>query len=121
MNVSKIIELNNAIYKSCIVVQTHQSLHEIKNLLEEDIYADNLDGKILLDTLFHDGNTENRFIEFTANKGVLNWDTIKFVGIERRGEIRKQIARFLSETPEILDQSILTRVQKKMISKGIGI
>ncbi len=120
MSEVNIIELSNEFkYSACVVLQTHLSLHEIKPVLEHQLTE--LQGKIVLDTLFHSGNVEDRFIEVEIKNGQINWSTVKVASIGKHNEIRSLVARHIKDNLELINSSILSSIQKKLISKGIGI
>ena len=75
-------------------------------------------GTILVDQILHVGNTDKRFMEFqyTGNE-IKNGD---FVNIKKDSKIRKLTCDFLNNTG-LIDSSILTSIQTRMIKKGIVI
>lgn len=75
-------------------------------------------GTILIDQILHVGNTKKRFMSFQFNGNELkNGD---FVNINKDSEIRKLTCNFLNDTG-LVDSSILTSIQSRMIKKGIAI
>jgi hypothetical protein len=113
-----VIQIDQSVYDACIIIQTYQSLHELKPELTR---LNNVHGKVLLDTLFHSGNVNDRFIELDTNNGKLDWSSARTAYIDKQDEIRTIIAKALEKTPEILNNSILSSIQKKLLSRGIGI
>ena len=77
--------------------------------------------RILFDTLLSSGNTNERFAEacYTDDNFVLG--SFQFVEISKKDQLRKYCAEFFCENREILEFSILTPIQKKLLSKGITI
>ncbi|AHL73545.1 hypothetical protein BW16_05595 [Bacillus pumilus] len=121
MSILKTIELKRDDYSFCVLIQTQESLHELKPELNRNFSVENIHGRILFDTLFHAGNAEDRFFEIETENGNPNWETLKTAFVEKQDNIRKKIAEVLMESPELLEVSPLTNVQKRMLSKGIGI
>lgn len=75
-------------------------------------------GAILIDQILHVGNTEKRFMAFQYNGNeIKNGD---FVTIKKDSKIRKLTCDFLN-TSGLIDDSILTSIQSRMIKKGIAI
>lgn len=120
-NVTNIIELKNSKYNNCVIIQTHRSLQEVKKELDENLSIAVTNGSILIDTLFHAGNTEGRFIEAVINDGGVNWSSLKPVRIDKRDEIRVVVAKEIGKNFDLLNHSTLTSIQKNLISKGVGI
>lgn len=121
MSILKTIELKRDDYSFCVLIQAQESLHELRPELDRDISCENMQGKILFDTLFHAGNADDRFFEIETENGRPNWETLKTTLVEKQDNIRKKIAQVLMENPELLEVSPLTNIQKRMLSKGIGI
>lgn len=121
MSKFNVIELNQHKYDACIIIQTHESLHEIKKELNQKVNNINMHGKVLIDTLFHAGNVNDRFIEVLAMNGDLDWSSAHTACIDKQDEIREIVAKSLGDFPEIINNSILTSIQKKLISRGVGI
>lgn len=118
MSKFNVIQLDKNGYDACIIIQTYESLHELK---PELTHFSNVHGKVLLDTLFHSGNVNDRFIELDSKNGNLDWSSARTAFIDKQDEIRTIIAKTLEKTPEMLNSSILTSIQKKLLSRGIGI
>lgn len=116
-----VIELKEHKYNACIIVQTHESLQELKGELMDRVNKSNIHGKIIIDTLFHVGNVKDRFIEVCSVNGNLDWSSAQIANISKQDEIREVIARTLKKFPDIINNSILSNIQKKLISRGVGI
>lgn len=121
MNLTNVIKLFDNEYSLCVIIQTYRSLQEVKTEISKEISFVKIDGKIIFDTLFHVGSSEDRFIEVEANNGILEWSTSKCVYLDRENEIRKKVSETLRDNISILDNSVLTNVQKRLIGKGIVI
>lgn len=123
MTMSKfnVIELNEDQYDTCVIVQTHESLYELEKELTSLVNMLHSNKKILFDTLFHTGNSNDRFIEFELSNGEIDWETAQVAHIKKQDSIRSVIANRIKEDSELINSSILSSVQKQMILKGIGI
>lgn len=121
MNLTNVIKLFDNEYSLCVIIQTYRSLQEVKTEINKEISFVKIDGKIIFDTLFHVGSSEDRFIEVEANNGILEWSTSKCVYLDRENEIRKKVSETLRDNISILDNSVLTNVQKRLIGKGLVI
>lgn len=53
--------------------------------------------------------------------GKFNWSTLKAVTVDKQSEIRKEVGKFLMNNPWLVESSTLTNIQKRLLSKGIGI
>ena len=75
-------------------------------------------GTILFDQILHVGNTEKRFMTFQFNGNEINHGD--FVIIRKDNKIRKLTCDFLNDAG-LVDSSVLTSIQSRMIKKGIAI
>lgn len=73
---------------------------------------------ILFDQILHVGNTEKRFMTFQFNGNEIN--NGDFVIIRKDNKIRKLTCDFLNDAG-LVDSSVLTSIQSRMIKKGIAI
>lgn len=121
MSKFNVIELEKSAYDTCVIVQTHESLYELKNELTPLITMLHSNNKILFDTLFHSGNSTDRFIEFEINDGEIDWETAQVARITKQDSLRSIIANRIKGDVELINNSILSSIQKKMIAKGMGI
>ncbi|MES9749039.1 type II toxin-antitoxin system RnlB family antitoxin, partial [Bacillus safensis] len=101
--------------------QAQESLHDLKPELNRNISCENIHGRILFDTLFHSGNEDDRFFEIETENGQPVWGTLKTAVVKKQDNIRKKIAEVLMKNPELLEVSPLTSIQKRLLSKGVGI
>ncbi|MCI3197705.1 hypothetical protein GXP75_18945 [Bacillus sp. HU-1818] len=117
----KVMKLKRENYSHCVLIQSQESLHSMKVDLERFIARENIEGRVLLDTLFHAGNTYDRFYEIEIKHEKVNWSMLKVVSVEKQSEIRKKVGRFLMNNPQLVESSTLTNIQKRLLSAGIGI
>lgn len=75
-------------------------------------------GTILVDQILHVGNTEKRFMTFQFNGSEMN--NGDFVSVKKDSKIRKLTCDFLNNTG-LVNSSVLTSIQSRMIKKGIVI
>ncbi len=88
--------------------------------IEEILTQNYVEGKFLIDQILHSGNTNERFIEFELSNGKIISDTIKFSQIPKDSPIRDQSRKMLCDN-DLIDYSILSNIQKRMLQKGIAI
>lgn len=115
----EIIDIFDEKYSCCLMVLG--SFHDLKVKIDNVVKTKEVDGEILLDTLFHSGNGDDRFYTIQADQGKLNWDTLELQNISKRSEVRKKISKVLAADKHLVLNSTLTNVQKKMVLAGIGI
>ena len=77
--------------------------------------------KILFDMILCRGNSSDRFIEGKFDGSVIIKNSISVLKVDKKNTIRKMSAQLLLNNREIVENSILTSIQKKMILKGIAI
>lgn len=77
------------------------------------------DGVILIDRLLSMGNVEDRFIEATVENGAVVPSSLKPVAIKKKSVARQQATALLKKHEEVLEYSLLTEVQKRIIRRGL--
>lgn len=65
------------------------------------------------------GNVEDRFIEATVENGAVVLSSLKPVTIKKKSVARQQAAALLKKHDELLEYSLLTEVQKRIIRHGL--
>lgn len=115
------IELNNEKYKVLIILTTYEP--PLKYLDAYTLYLINKEyyGYLLIDTLMHSGNSNERFLEAFFDGEIIKNDTIKFTNIDKKNSIRKATCDLLRSNPDMLNYSILNSAQKQLINKGLCI
>lgn len=113
---------NNDEYKFYIIMNSSKSPLTFLRNIYMDLYEYNQDGKILIDQIMHVGNNEKRFIsvEYSRSDQSINTNKIKFVNIPKDNIYRRISCQYF-KNKEILEYSLLTSIQKRMINKGIAI
>jgi len=77
--------------------------------------------KIIFDMMIDMGNTAERFTEAVFNGEHLVPATFAFAKIDKKSPLRQCSADFFMKNPSMLEYSVLTSVQQKLINKGIAI
>lgn len=93
----------------------------IKDIKEN--YGEKGKVNIIIDGLLSMGNSSDRFIEMTIDfdKMDIGDESWKVYETPKQSDLRKFSSSFYMRKTEIIENSILNSVQKKMILKGIGI
>lgn len=113
MNRFEIRRLDNSNYDYLILSTSYVNPLQNISEIEKTLKAKNI--RILFDLLLSNGNSENRFIEATFNGEKLdNFRNCNNVDIE----IRKKAGQFYQENTNLLNNSVLSRPTKFLISKG---
>lgn len=77
-------------------------------------------GRIIIDQILHSGNTGERYICLDIVAGKVNQSSISFYTLPKGDNIRK-LSRQILYTNNLIDYSILSSIQKRMLKKGIPI
>lgn len=77
--------------------------------------------RIIFDTILVRGNGEKRFVDCVFDGNKILKDTLKVRKIKKSDRIRDISADILSQNKDLVDNSVLTSIQKRMILKGIAI
>lgn len=122
INKYKIKKININNYKVIIFGLSHESpllyLDDIsKELKFQNIYI----CKVVFDMLLCNGNTTERYIEAVFNGEQFVDTSFKYIKVDKKNELRKIALDIINSDKSILENSILTLLQKKMINKGIKI
>lgn len=108
-------KLNNSEYEYLLIATSFQSsLSELKKL---DELADLKAGRILFDFTLSNGISKNRFIECAVSLGNVKPKSAKIV-IEVEDEVKEVSSMFLKENKDILENSLLPKSIKYLISNG---
>lgn len=114
----KIIPLNDAQeYIYLVILCDSRSPYDYLNDIAHDILKKE-SGNILIDQILHVGNTDKRFISFALDDGKLHDGVI--TTIPKKSFYRKATCEFFKGS-SVMEGSILTSTQKRMINKGITI
>lgn len=77
-------------------------------------------GHILIDQILHSGNSEDRFITLDVKNGRVVRNSISFYTVPKDAYVRN-ISRNLLFQHNLIDFSILSSIQKRMLKSGISI
>lgn len=115
----KVINLNNdPEYSALVIMCMPESPYKCIDNIAQQLSSIPNDAKILIDELLHVGNTEKRYIEFTMKNGKLI--SGKIVSIPKTSNNRILSCDFLKDS-NLLESSIISSIQYRMIKKGITI
>ncbi len=117
MNKYEIIKTPQMDYSALVILYTSDSLFFFVNELIEDLEAKNISGNVLIDQIMHSGNNDERFILLRLNEKKENY---KYIPISKKSEYRILSCSHLRKK-DIINNSILSSTQSKMIKKGLVI
>lgn len=122
MNKYSIIKINNKDYKAIIFSNTYESqLFYLEDITKELKNQKINNCKILFDNILTVGNTSERYTEAIFDGEEFINSSFKYIKIDKKNDIRKISTDYIRSNISILDNSILTSLQIKMIKKGITI
>jgi len=120
MNEYEIIKTFNQEYIALVTMCNSYAPLQYLEVIESDLIKQNIFGSVLLDQILHVGNTDERFILIEINENGINRSSIKFIRVSKKSFFRKLTCDLLVKE-NLLDTSILSSIQKKMIIKGLVI
>lgn len=77
--------------------------------------------EIIFDLLLSSGNSSKRFAKINYDGKHLDRKSFKFISIDKKDNLRKVSADHYKYKGELVEQSILSSIQKKLITNGIAI
>lgn len=77
--------------------------------------------KVVFDLLLNMGNNKERYAEAYFDGNEFNKSSFRYITVDKKSEIRKFSCSYFMKNPDLLDNSILNSIQKKMLIKGITI
>lgn len=121
MRMYDIIKLENLDYDGLVMICNANSPNDYLPLIYKELKENDIKGKIIIDEILHVGNTGKRFIEFEFNNN-LSIEEIKmnFVDVSKDNKLREIACEYLRKN-DLINFSILSSIQKRMINKGISI
>lgn len=92
----------------------------VRNELSHELRSESY--RILIDTFTQSGNSNKRFIQLdVTNEHDIKWDTLTFVNIQKDHAIRRHSAYHIFENKIDLTNTPVTKAEKGLMAKGIGI
>ena len=114
------VPLKDEIYSHIIFANSCEScLFYLEDIINELKSQKTPKSKMIFDMLLCTGNSEDRYIEVVFDGDTFIKSSFKDVFISKKDNIRKISSEYIKSNMEILDNSILTSAQIKMIGKGI--
>lgn len=121
MKMYAVIKLENSEYNSLVIMCNANSPIDYLSSIYTELIEQKAEGKILIDEILHVGNTEKRFISFEFNIDQKQENIeLKFVKVKKDNILRKISCEYLRKN-DLLEYSILSSIQKRIMGKGIAI
>lgn len=108
-------------YAGIVFVNTIDSIHDVSSDIEMLLREKNVTGDVVIDTLLHTGNDDDRFYVLHADNGSVDWVGLTQKDISRGSSVRSLAASYVKEHESELCLDLLTGKQRRMLAKGIGI
>lgn len=122
MNDYCVLKLENNDYAAMIISKSHETpfiyLEEIVTELKNQNIGN---AKVIFDMLLCRGNSSERYTEAIFDGEVFLKSSFQFIKVNKKDILRHLAHDFYNSHIDILDNSILTSLQIKMIKKGIVI
>ena len=116
----KKIEYNE--YKVIIFSTSYETpLQDINEISKELCSNIQPKAKVIFDLLLNMGNNSERFAEAFFDGFEFAKTSFKYIDVDKKSEIRKLSSTYFKSNSDLLDNSILSSVQKKMLVKGMTI
>jgi hypothetical protein len=106
-------------YSCLVIICNANSPHDYISSIRLDLNRSNIKGSVLIDQFLHVGNNESRFLTFKHENNTCD-NSLSVAFIEKGSIYRKVTCDYLLKNG-LIDNSILTSIQKRMIRKGIYI
>ena len=110
---------DNSYFALLTTLSPNNPIDLIRQFVEEHQF--NCLGNIIVDCILYTGNNSDRFIEIKCEDGKLNLNKYNFVILDRKNEIRIKANNTLRRYPVLVNNSILSNSQKKLLLHGISI
>ena len=109
-------------YNLIIFADTYESPFYHIDEIEKEINDMNIQETVVLfDRLLSIGNVTERFVELKFRDGRFIKDSYKTVSLLKKSKLRTRCANYFHDHDDLLEYSILTNIQKKLLKKGITI
>lgn len=116
-----IVSLSNFKFQCMVLATSYENPLENLEEIETDLKSENYEGSIIFDMLACLGDNNNRFLSCYFDGHNLDLTTLEEVKIEKSNQIRKLSRDSLISRKEYLDLTVLTNLQKKLLSSGVAI
>lgn len=116
-----IVITNDFKYSVVIIDKTSEPPTYLLSKLKDELISNGVSGYILIDSLLYSGNSRERFIEANFVDGNFEEGSFQFVDIERGNVIRKITSDYLRKNEELINFSILSAMQKRLVAKGCNL
>ena len=113
--------LENQKYQIIIFMKSLSGLTFLQERLniEKDLADMNIkEADVIVDNLPHQANTSQRFVEAVFKEGAFVKSSIQYVNIKKGDTIREIASKYYQENGHLLNDSLATTVQKRIIRKG---
>ncbi|BES64791.1 hypothetical protein SANA_12300 [Gottschalkiaceae bacterium SANA] len=107
-------------FKVLITMRNSEAPLQYFRSIERELSELDVSGEVLLDQMLHVGNTEERFISMIIKGKNIDESSLRFVRLKKSSEYRQLTCKLLKEE-RLVENSILSKIQKKMILKGMSI
>ncbi|MDY3360015.1 MAG: type II toxin-antitoxin system RnlB family antitoxin [Clostridium celatum] len=116
-----IVVMNDFKYSVVIIDKTSEPPTYLLPKLKDELISNSISGDILIDSLLYSGNSNERFIKANFIDGDFIKGSFEFVDIERGNVIRKITSDYLRDNQELIEFSILSTMQKRLVIKGCNL
>ena len=120
MNAYNIIFTSGESFDALVTICNSDAPLQYLANIEKELINRNFTGSILIDQILHVGNSDERFISLYLDRNGIGKDSIKFEKIPKQSQFRVLSCNFLKDR-QLIEASILSSIQKKMIRKGLSI
>ncbi len=115
-----IVSLDGFNYGFLVIGLSESSpIYAIKKVAKD--YFKDYDGKLLIDSVYRQGNTTSRFSEVEVKNGEIVDGSRKIVPLSRKESLRIKANENFRAEEEVVKHSILSSSQKAMLLAGISI
>ncbi|MDO9517416.1 MAG: type II toxin-antitoxin system RnlB family antitoxin [Methanosarcinaceae archaeon] len=120
MNAYNIVFTSNESFDALVTICNSNAPLQYLETIEKELSSCNFVGNVLMDQILHVGNTDERFLSFNLDRSGIIKDSIRFVKISKTSVFREISCKFLNDE-QLIEASILSELQKKMIRNGLSI
>ena len=118
MNDFNIIDIENEEFNILILMMTCDSPFDYITEIAEQLNNKQFKGSVIIDEMLHSGNSDERFITGYFDGVAFDENSFRFLTVPARSDLRQPMCTYLASDLDVLNYSILTIRQQKLISKG---